>query len=142
MKTKLEFSDSVFAWRYAQDASVNQIADAAIATWRDINIALSSIIGQQGIAAVIKRSVHLQRLQFPALNAIQDSDMVAGEFSALHAVLLQQTITNAVLINNALVNTFYEQLEYLIGSSLIHQLLHSSFAPPAGGNPLTDTHHD
>lgn len=68
--------------------------------------------------------------------------MAPREFSALHAVLLQQTLTNAVLINNALLNTFYELLEYLIGASLIHQLLHSSFAPPAGGNPLQDTHHD
>lgn len=138
MRMEEEFADAVFAQRCAKDASAHQIADVACATWRDINIILSPIIGQQGVAALIKRSLHLQHVNYPVLKAIQGSIILPGGFPALHALLIKETTTNAILINNSLLNTFYELLTNLIGVSITHQLLHSIFAPPSNGDPVQD----
>lgn len=139
MKIKEEFADLIFAQRFAKDANASQIADAASATWRDINIALSPVIGQHGVVALIKRSIHLQHIRYPALQTLYGSSILPDEFSALHALLFKETATNAVLINNALLNTFYELLANLIGASLTNQLLHSVFATPSNGDPVQDT---
>lgn len=138
MKMEEEFADAVFAHRCAKDASACQIADTACASWRDITIVLSPIIGQQGVVALIKRSLHLQYVNYPALKAIHDSVILPGEFSALHALLIKNTTANAVLINNALLNTFYELLTNLIGVSITHQLLHSIYVSPSNGDPVQD----
>ena len=138
MNTEEEFATLIFAQRCSKDASANEIADAACRTWRDINCALSPVIGQHGVVALIKRTLHLQHLHYPALKAIHGSRILPGEFPALHALLIKETSLNAVLINSALLNTFYELLTNLIGVSLTHQLLHSVLAPPSNGDPVQD----
>ena len=139
MKTEQDFAIAIFAERYAKDASATQIADAATSTWRDIYTALSPIIGQRGVVILTKRCLHLQQRNYPSLKAIRDSKILPGEFPALHAVLVKETSANAVLINNALLNTFYELLSNLIGTSLTLQLLHSVFELPSNGDPVQDT---
>jgi hypothetical protein len=139
MNVEEEFTASPFAWRSVKDTSATQIADAACTTWREINIALAPIIGQKGVVALVKRSLHLQHPNYPALKAIHGSRILPGEFPALHAVLSQQTTRDAILINTALLNIFYELLIKLIGAPLTHQLLHSILAPPSNGYPVQDT---
>jgi len=139
MKTEEEFAASIFAQRCPKDASAGQVADGACSIWRDINTALSPVIGQHGVVALIKRSLHLQCMYYPALKTIPGSKILPSEFLALHALLIKETTANAVLTNNALLNTFYELLTNLIGASLTHQLLHSVFAPPSNGAPVQDT---
>lgn len=139
MRTEEEFAESIVAWRCSRDASARQVADAASATWSNINSALSSIIGQHGVAALFKRSLHLQQLNYPPLMAVRNSNILPGEFTAeLCALLAQQTNANAWLINSALLNTFYELLTNLIGNSLTHQLLNSLFSAPSSGEPAQD----
>lgn len=139
MKAEHDFAIANFARRYGKNASATQIADAATATWRDIYTALSPIIGQRGVVVLTKRCLHLQQLNYPSLKVIRDSKILPGEFPALHAVLIKETSTNAILINNALLNTFYELLSNLIGMSLTLQLLHSVFDTPSNRDPLQDT---
>jgi len=138
MKTKEKFADSIFAQRCPKNASASQVADAACTIWHDINTALSPVIGQQGVVALIKRSLHLQHICYPVLKTIHGSKILPADFSALHTLLIKETTTNAVLINNALLNTFYELLTNLIGTSLTHQLLHVVFVPPSNGAPVQD----
>lgn len=141
MSSEQEFADSIFAWRFAKKTNAKQVADAASAVWRDINIGLSPVIGQRGVIALLKRSVHLEQANFPALKTMHGLTLLPGEFSALHSVLAQQTSTHAVLMNSALLNRFYELLSNLIGASLSHQLLHSVFDTSSGGDsdPIQDT---
>ena len=74
-----------------------------------------------------------------SLKVIRDSKILPNDFPALHAVLVKETTANAVAINNALLNTFYELLSNLIGTSLTLQLLHSVFDQPSNGEPVQDT---
>lgn len=138
MKINEEFADLIFTQRFAKDANAGQIADAASATWRDINTALSPVIGQHGVVALIKRSLHLQHIYYPALKSIQGTSIVPDKFSALYALLIEETATNAVLINSALLNTFYGLLANLISASLTNQLLHSVFTASSNGDPVQD----
>jgi len=140
MNTEEEFSKSIFTMRTNSPANALEIADGANATWAAINIALSPVIGQHGVVALFKRSVHLQQLNYPPLVAVRDPNMLPGNFTAeLHAFLGQQTNENAVLIHSALLNTFYQVLTNLIGVSLTDQLLHSLFSTPSSGDPAQDT---
>lgn len=139
MKAVQDFAIETFARRYGEYANASQIAEAATSTWRDIYGLLSPIIGQRGVIILTKRCLHLQQLNYPSLKIIRDSKILPNEFSALHAVLAKETTANAILINSALLNTFYELLSNLIGTSLTLQLLHSVFDTPSNGDPVQDT---
>jgi hypothetical protein len=139
MSTEEAFAELIVVWRCTKDTSAREVADAASATWSNINSALSPIIGQHGVAALFKRSLHLQQINYPPLMAVRNSNILPGEFTAeLHAFLTQQTNANAWLVNSAILNIFYELLTNLIGNSLTHQLLHSLFSAPSSGDPAQD----
>jgi hypothetical protein len=139
MSTEEEFAQSINAWRRSKDTSAKQVADVASATWGNINIALSPIVGQHGVLALFKRSLHLQQIHYPLLMAVRDVNLLPGAFTAeLYAFLAQQTAANAFLINSALLTTFYEVLTNLIGVPLTHQLLHSILSSPSSGHPAQD----
>lgn len=139
MKDESDFASVIFAGRYPEDASAIQIANTACTSWCAINNALSPIIGQKGVTTLIKRSLQLQRHEYPALKTITDLNILSAKFPTLHAVLIKQTATNAILMNNALLNTFYKLLTNLIGTDLTHRLLHSALATPSNGDPVQDT---
>jgi hypothetical protein len=93
--------------------------------WRDVDAALSPIIGQRGVAALFKRSVLLIGQAHPSLvTAHQDVD-VLGDFAALRITLEQQSSANAIATNDALLRKFSDLLINLIGESLTERLLHS-----------------
>lgn len=139
MKTELEFADTIGKWRAAGTTNALHIADAASATWRDIDVALSPIIGQRGVTALLKRSLHLAKVNHPFLIAVHDPVILPDEFPALHAALSKETPENAIIINSTLLNTFYELLVNLIGAALTRQLLHSIFEIPSSDDPVQDT---
>jgi len=139
MKAEEDFATAIFAGRYSQDASSIQIADAATMIWSDISIALSPVIGQRGVDTLTKRCLHLQKLNYTSLKTISDEQIIPSDFHALHSILAYETNTNALLINNALLNTFYELLSNLIGTSLTLQLLHSVVDTPSNGDAEQDT---
>jgi len=139
MKAEKDFATAFFAGRYGKDANSIQIADAAALIWSDISIALSPVIGQRGVETLTKRCLHLQKFHYPSLKTISDEKILLSDFHALHSVLINETNTNALLINNALLNTFYELLSNLIGASLTLQLLHSVVDTPSNGNAEQDT---
>lgn len=139
MKPNQTFADSIFAWRVAENMSSRQIADAASASWRALNIALSPIIGQRGVTALFKRSLHLARLDYPILKNVVGATILPGEFGALHAVLAGETSDSAVIINSTILNIFYELLTNLIGNTLTQQILNSVFDTTSSGDPAQDT---
>ena len=137
MNDKLDFATAVFAECSGKDLSAIEVADSACACWRAIDMALTPIIGKKGVIALVKRSVNLQQRQYPALKTITSFKILV--FPALHTVLVTQTPDDAVAINNALLNTFYELLINLIGKTLSHRLLHSVLVTPFNGDPVQDT---
>jgi hypothetical protein len=109
---------------HAADAA--RIADAAVAAWTAIDGALSPIIGARGIAALYKRSLYLALADHPWLAGAYEGDRQPGDFASLRAVLSQQTARNAAAAHDALLQTFEDLLDSLIGKSLTQRLLQTA----------------
>jgi hypothetical protein len=103
----------------------DKIADAAVATWRDVCAALSPIIGLGGVAALYQRSLCLRLANYPWLANVSDYPLEPGDFTALRRELSQQTKAEAVAANGALLHSLSQLLNNLIGVSLTERLLQS-----------------
>ena len=75
--------------RTARDAE--QVADAIVAIWLEIDQALHPIIGHRGVAALYNRSLHLTAAAYPWLAMGQHGVPAAVDPSALRAALVQQS---------------------------------------------------
>lgn len=141
-KASRQIAASVAA-RAGVAATAAQIADTTVAAWQAIDSALAPIIGQRGVAALYKRSLHLNRPLRPCLNAaIETTEALLG-LAALKSVLAQQSAIEAAAIGAELLQTFHELLTTLVGPSLTERLLRSvwieflSAPPPPPAGPLT-----
>jgi hypothetical protein len=114
------------------------IADGAVAVWTAIDSALSPVIGARGNAALYKRSLHLARARHPWLQGAYEGAMQPGDYSALHAVLAQQTAADASVAHDALLGIFNDLLADLIGRSLTKRLLQAAWSPNSYGNAVQD----
>ena len=99
-----------------------QLADAAVATWHDVWIALSPVIGAAGVAALFQRSVFLRMAEYPWLANVSDPPP-AGEFNSLRRELSLQRQDEAAAANAALLQSLAQVLGNLIGASLTTRLL-------------------
>jgi len=99
-----------------------QLADAAAATWRDVWIALSPVIGGAGVAALFQRSLFLRADEYPWLADV-GTPTPAGEFNSLRSAVLQQRQADAAAANAALLQSLAQVLSNLIGASLTARLL-------------------
>jgi hypothetical protein len=125
--------------RVAEDASAEQIADAIVALWQEIDQSLHPIIGHRGVAALYGRSLHLTTADYPWLAVGHQGTPAAVDPSALKAALAQQAAAEAAAGGIALFESFHDLLASLIGASLAGRLLHSVWARSAGASPAQDT---
>jgi hypothetical protein len=117
-------------------ADIAQIADAIIASLKNMDSALTPIIGQQGVAALFRRSLHLCNSAHPRLASAYQSVQIGTDLTELKSVIVQQGSVEALFFGAVLLTTFYELLTTLIGPSLSARLLrdvwdNSLSAPPA-----------
>lgn len=122
----------------AAAATAAQIADATVAAWQAIDSALAPIIGQRGVAALYKRSLHLNRLLRPCLNAALETTEAPLGLASLKAALAQQSADDAAAIGGELLQTFHELLTTLVGPSLTERLLRSVWTGFLSGPPAQD----
>ena len=120
-------------------ADVSRIAERATAIWKDVGIALSPIIGQTGVDALFKRSVHLTRSAHPCLATVLEDTTQPDELVILQAVLARQISATAVAANVALLQNFQDLLTSLIGWSLTERLLRPVWDEPSSGQAVQDT---
>lgn len=122
-----------------EGAHAGRIADIAVSIWRDVAAALSPIIGQRGVAELYKRSVYLTRADYAWLAAVHESALGPTEFASLQTALSQQTSQNAAAANGSLLQTFYDLLIKLIGTSLTERLFRSVWDNLSSGHAAQDT---
>ena len=120
-------------------ANAEQVADAIVAIWLEIEQALQPIIGRRGVAALYNRSLHLTAVAYPWLAIDQPAVPAAVDPSGLRAALVQQTVAEAAVGGSALLQTFHELLASLVGASLTDRLLRSVWTPSSPGSPAQDT---
>ncbi len=113
------------AHRAGATATASQIADATAAAWHQIDAALTPIIGSRGVAALFKRSLHLNRQDHPCLAAMLESVQTTLDVAPLKSVLAQQSSAEAAAAGGEVLQTFYELLSNLVGPSLTERLLRS-----------------
>jgi hypothetical protein len=112
-----------FAHLAANGVGSARVAGLSAQTWRNIEAALSPIIGVGGVRALYRRSIHLSRNEHPWLAAELGADSQPGDYSALAAVLLQRSPDAAAEASDALLQIFHDLLGTLIGNSLTERLL-------------------
>lgn len=122
----------------ANEASAAQIADAMVATWHEVDAALTPIIGRKAVVALYKRSLYLSGRTHPWLAGTHESAQ-ALDLAALKPVVARQSSAEAALGSLALSQTFHQLLGGLIGSSLTERLLRSAWADASSGPPVQDT---
>jgi len=122
----------------AHDASAAQIADAMVATWDEIDAALTPIIGSKAVVALYKRSLYLTGRTHPWLAGTHEGAQ-ALDLAALKPVVARQSSAEAALGSRALLQTFNQLLGSLIGPSLTERLLRSALANASSGPPVQDT---
>ena len=120
------------------NATASQIADVAATTWLKIDATLAPIIGQRGVAALFKRSLHLNRPAYPCLAQAFESVQTTLDVTPLKAVLGHQTAGEAAAVGGATLQTFHELLAHLIGDSLTERLLRSVWATFLSGEAARD----
>lgn len=120
-------------------ASAVAIADASISLWTETSAALSPIIGQHGVVALYKRTLHLAGRTHPWLIAVQERTATSRSFDPLHGALLQQPPAAAAAAVGALLTTFHELLASLIGTSLTERLLRPIWSTSSNGQTVKDT---
>ncbi len=116
-----------------------QIADAMIATWQEIDAALTPIIGRKGVVALYKRSLYLTVAAHPWLAGVHEGSQAEPDLEALKSVVAKQGSAEAAAGANALLQTFNQLLGSLIGPSLTGRLLRSAWADAPSGPPAQDT---
>ncbi len=124
MLSYVQHAHSSLVQLVADGADAGRIADRAVAMWRDVDAALSPIIGQRGVAALFKRSLLLTGAHTSLVTALDDVDTLSN-FAALRATLGQLSSANAIAMNGALLQKFCDLLINLIGESLTERLLQS-----------------
>jgi hypothetical protein len=123
----------------ASGADAGQIAEHVIVLWRGIMETLSPIIGQAGVVALYQRSVFLTRHDHPCLQKAVELASPPDQFAPLHAVLTPLSAADAANAAAALMHTFRDLLDHLIGSSLTERLLRSIWNSPSSGQAAQDS---
>ncbi len=122
---------ATLAHRVGPHADTASIAEAIVSILQDMDAALAPIIGQQGVAALYRRSFHLCVANHPRLAVSYDSVPAAIDLLALKSVLVEQNETDARFFGEVLLTTLYELLTTLIGPSLTARLLVGVWLPPS-----------
>lgn len=117
------------AHRAGPHADTASIATAIVSILQDMDASLAPIIGQQGVAALYRRSLHLCVSTHPRLASIYDNVLVTADLIALKSLLVEQNETDTLFFGEALLTTFYELLVKLIGPSLTARLLADVWTP-------------
>jgi hypothetical protein len=125
------------AFRVGQSADASPVADAIGSAWADMEAALSPVLGRRGVAALYKRSLHLNVAAYPWLALVPEStdEATAIDLMPLRSMLGRQSGADAAEAGAALIHTFIGLLNSLMGVSLSERLLDSVWAPPSNGGP-------
>ncbi|MBC7480436.1 MAG: hypothetical protein H7337_00620 [Rhizobacter sp.] len=98
-------------------------ADTMVWAWKDINAALTPLVGQGGVAALYHRSLHLTAKLHPWLAVPPAGIKSVIDLDALHTLLGSQSLAEATAGGEAFLGTFHELIASLIGLSLTERLL-------------------
>ncbi len=125
--------------RVAHAASAAQVADSLVLIWHGIDDALTPVLGQRGVVALYQRCLHVTGATYPWVLVKPDGFLTTVVPADLRQLVAKRHRTEAELAANAFLQTFYELLASLVGSSLTERLLRTVWVNSLSGNPAQDT---
>jgi len=120
-------------------ASSEEVAALIANTFTGVDQALVPIVGQRGMAALYKRSLHLSRPMHPWLPAAAQGSESGMDLAALTAALAARTSAEAASAGTQLLESLRVLLTTLIGESLTERLLRPVWATFLSGPSARDT---
>ena len=129
---------ATLALRIGQSSNSTQIADAVAQIWCEAAIALTPIIGREGVAALLKRSLYLSGSTYAWLSIGPKTGNKSIDSDALKSLIAGQTTEEATAGGTALFLQFYGLLTNLIGPSLADRILESAWVDPSSGETAQD----
>jgi hypothetical protein len=134
-------ADAIFQRQAATGATASTIAASVVSTWRQVEQALTPVLGVRGVAALFRRAVFLSKDRFPWLDEVflaLDGREDLSAVDVFGVVLGQQRADNAAAGGDAFFHTFHALLISMIGSSLTDRLLQSALANFSSGPSAQD----
>jgi len=125
--------------RAGSQANADQLADAVVMLWREINDTLTPIIGARGLAALHGRSLYLTSREYAWLNDAHGKSMLTEiDFDELRRNFTTQPMLESRAAAGVLLHTFHDLLASLVGAVLTERLLHAIWNNPFDGHAAQD----
>ena len=131
-----------FLAKVQHGAGAADLAQLAVTACFEIDKALTPIIGQRGLAALLKRSLHLASATHAWLPRGGEEFDLKGDLPELMAALAMQTPDSAARGGGLFLEQFHQLLTALVGTSLTERLLRSVWANFLSGSFAHDSPQD
>jgi bifunctional ADP-heptose synthase (sugar kinase/adenylyltransferase) len=95
----------------------------------EVSAALSTIIGQRGVAALFRRSLSISSAACPVLTELDEPTQTEHPYQALQQALAKLDAEQALAASSALAENFHHLLTTLIGPALTERLLRNVWPP-------------
>lgn len=132
-------SAAALAYKVAQGETSFHIADVVLHAWRQINVALSPLIGHRGVAGLYQRTLHVTGNDYPWLAICYKGITHEMNLEDLQKILAQQSSSDAANAGGMLFQTFHDLLGSLIGPALTELLLQSIWISSSSGTSAQDS---
>lgn len=132
-------SADALAYKVTQGENSLHVADTVTLAWRRIDEALSPLIGQRGVAGLYQRTLHVTGIDYPWLAICYKGIAHEMNLDDLNRVLIQQSTMEAANAGAMLLQTFYDLLSSLIGSTLTARLLRDVWRSSSGSSSAQDS---
>ena len=119
-------------------SSSSDIAQFVVTSCFELDKALTPIIGQRGLVALLKRSMHLASSKQAWLSDCQEGFDLKADLTELMATLSLQTPDSAARGGGSFLEQFHQLLTALVGPSLTERLLRSVWATFLSGSFAND----
>lgn len=110
------------------------LAEQVLWLWEQIAFHLTPLIGVSGFHTLYARALHLASPYCPGFSAVQPGIAIESLFQTLKSDLRALEHCDAKRCGNALLNTFTDLVESMIGEVLMSQILRSAWVGKSHGN--------
>ncbi|MGI4814484.1 MAG: hypothetical protein ACRYG5_11220 [Janthinobacterium lividum] len=124
--------------RVGRSTDSTHIADVIAQIWSEAEFALTPLIGREGVAALLKRSLFLSASVYAWLLETPKGNNKSVDADALKTIFASRTAEEATAGGTALFLQFYGLLTTLIGPSLADRILESAWVDPSRGETAQD----
>lgn len=135
---RIDWINITFADHARRSQNSEQMLDLVIASWKEIDRILRSIVGKVGVEALYHRSIVITAQAYPWLAAASTNARSALDTNLLHNVLSKESTSHIASANDTLLLQFYCILTTLIGASLTDRFLRPALDPLLNGTAIKE----